>query len=67
MYAITQFANRKPTPYEGSMDAKYEELISGQAKWFTDGFIDKNKDIQLSLSSHLPLSNEMTFILMFSM
>lgn len=49
------------------MDAKYEELIAGQAKWFTDGFIEKNKDIQLSLSSHLPLSNEMTFILMFSM
>lgn len=49
------------------MDAKYEELIAGQAKWFTDGYVDKNKDIQLSLSSQLPLSNEMTFILVFSM
>lgn len=54
-------------PYENSMDAKYEELINSQARWFTDGHIDKQKNIQLSLSSQLPLTNEMTFILVFTM
>lgn len=54
-------------PYENSLDAKYEELINSQARWFTDGHIDKQKNIQLSLSSQLPLTNEMTFILVFTM
>lgn len=49
------------------MDAKYEELINMQARWFTDGHIDKQKNIQLSLGSQLPLTNEMTFILVFTM
>lgn len=60
-------SNRNPVPYENSMDAKYEELINSHARWFTDGHIDKQKNIQLSLSSQLPLTNEMTFILVFSM
>lgn len=62
-----QIYHRNPVPYENSMDAKYEELINSHARWFTDGHIDKQKNIQLSLSSQLPLTNEMTFILVFSM
>lgn len=61
------YHNRNPVPYENSMDAKYEELINSHARWFTDGHIAKQKNIQLSLSSQLPLTNEMTFILVFSM
>lgn len=49
------------------MDEKYEKLIENEGRWFSDGRIDKEKNIQLSLSSQLPLSNEMTFILVFSM
>lgn len=36
-------------------------------KWLTDGRINTKKNIQISLGSNLPLSNEMTFILVFSM
>lgn len=54
-------------PYEGSIDARYEELINSQARWFTDGHIDKQNSVQLSLRTHLQLSNEMTFILVFSL
>lgn len=60
-------SNRNPKPYDGSMDERYEELMKSQARWFTDGHIDQQKNIQLSLSSQLPLSNEMTFVLVFSM
>lgn len=54
-------------PYEGSMDEKYESMMQKKARWFSDGQMDNQKNIQLSLSSHLPLSNEMTFVLVFSM
>lgn len=64
---IVYLTRRNPVPYENSMDAKYEELVSQQARWFTDGHIDTQKNIQLSLSSQLPLTNEMTFILVFTM
>lgn len=36
-------------------------------KWLSDGIIDTKKNIQISLGANLPLSNEMTFILIFSM
>lgn len=59
--------HRGPVPFEGSMDENYENMVQKEARWFSDGHIDNNKNIQLSLSSHLPLSNEMTFVLVFSM
>lgn len=53
---------------ENSMDKKYKKaMVDSAAQWFSDGRINKQKNIQLSLSSNLPLSNEMTFILVFSM
>lgn len=53
---------------ESSMDKKYKKaMVDSAAQWFSDGRINKQKNIQLSLSSNLPLSNEMTFILVFSM
>lgn len=61
------FLHRNPVPYGGSMDEKYENMVQKHARWFSDGQIDNQKNIQLSLSSHLPLSNEMTFVLVFSM
>lgn len=59
-------SHRNPVPYEGSMDEKYEFMVQKHARWFSDGQIDNQKNIQLSLSSHLPLTNEMTFVLLFS-
>lgn len=49
------------------MEEKYDRMMKTQARWFTDGQIDQQKSIQLSLSSQLPMSNEMTFVLVFSM
>lgn len=48
--------------------SRYMELMEKSSlKWLTDGRIDTKKNIQISLGSNLPLSNEMTFILVFSM
>jgi hypothetical protein len=53
---------------QSKMDKKYKELMSKHlTKWLSDGRIDTKKNIQISLGSNLPLSNEMTFILVFSM
>lgn len=49
-------------PYENSMDAKYEELISTQARWFSDGNLDRHKDIQKTFSNQSPTPSEMNFI-----
>lgn len=45
-----------------------EALNATAVKWVGDGrLMDTKKNIQLSLGSNLPLSNDMTFILVFSM
>lgn len=45
-----------------------EALNATAIKWVGDGrLMDTKKNIQLSLGSNLPLSNDMTFILVFSM
>lgn len=50
------------------MERKYKTLMSKEfTKWLSDGRVSNNKNIQLSLGSNLPLRNEMTFILVFSM
>lgn len=50
------------------IEKKYKNLMSKNVtKWLSDGRVRNNKNIQLSLGSNLPLSNEMTFILVFSM
>lgn len=53
---------------ESLMHKRYAELmVKSMTKWLSDGRIDTKKNIQISLGSNLPLSNEMTFILVFSM
>lgn len=42
-------------------------MTKSATKWISDGHMENKKNIQLSLGSNLPLSNEMTFILVFSM
>ncbi|XP_055716056.1 uncharacterized protein LOC129809929 isoform X3 [Phlebotomus papatasi] len=55
-------------PEDSPLDRKYRELMSkNTTKWLSDGQLDFKKNIQISLGSNLPLTNEMTFILVFSM
>lgn len=51
-----------------SNSSHYPWLGEGLTKWVGDGkLLDTKKNIQLSLGNNLPLSNDMTFILVFSM
>lgn len=51
-----------------SNSSDYPWLGEGLTKWVGDGkLLDTKKNIQLSLGNNLPLSNDMTFILVFSM
>lgn len=55
------------TPQE-TYSTDYPFLGEGLTKWIGDGkLLDTKKNIQLSLGNNLPLSNDMTFILVFSM
>lgn len=53
---------------EPAANAVYTADKSVGHKWVCDGRqLDAKKNIQLSLSANLPLNNDMTFIMVFSM
>ncbi|GAB0092497.1 uncharacterized protein DMENIID0001_074930 [Sergentomyia squamirostris] len=65
---IRKYYDLIPDDENSPLDRKYRELMSKSAtKWLSDGQLDFKKNIQISLGSNLPLTNEMTFILVFSM
>ncbi|XP_055678177.1 uncharacterized protein LOC129786938 isoform X2 [Lutzomyia longipalpis] len=65
---IRKYYDLIPDDPNSPLDRKYRELMSKSAtKWLSDGQLDFKKNIQISLGSNLPLTNEMTFILVFSM
>ncbi|KAL1377676.1 hypothetical protein pipiens_016099 [Culex pipiens pipiens] len=65
---IKKFYDFIPEQEDSQLYGRYMELMDKSSlKWLTDGRINTKKNIQISLGSNLPLSNEMTFILVFSM
>lgn len=65
---IKKFYGFIPEEEDSQLFLRYMELMDKSSlKWLTDGRINTKKNIQISLGSNLPLSNEMTFILVFSM
>ncbi|XP_058467636.1 uncharacterized protein LOC131440392 [Malaya genurostris] len=65
---IKKFYDFIPEQDDSQLFSRYMQLMDKSSiKWLTDGRINTKKNIQISLGSNLPLSNEMTFILVFSM
>ncbi|XP_055588217.1 uncharacterized protein LOC129740536 [Uranotaenia lowii] len=65
---IKKFYDFIPEQDDSVLYRRYMKLMEKSSlKWLTDGRINTKKNIQISLGSNLPLSNEMTFILVFSM
>ncbi|XP_055617273.1 uncharacterized protein LOC129762771 isoform X2 [Toxorhynchites rutilus septentrionalis] len=65
---IKKFYDFIPDDKDSQLYGRYMDLMDKSSlKWMTDGRINTKKNIQISLGSNLPLSNEMTFILVFSM
>lgn len=51
------------------MCRKYQELQTESCgiKWLSDGSIDVDKNVHVSMGNYFSLSNEMTFIIVFNM
>ncbi|KAG4067279.1 hypothetical protein HA402_000270 [Bradysia odoriphaga] len=65
---IRKFYTLVPEPPVELNPSDYTWLGEGHTKWVGDGkLLDTKRNIQLSLGNNLPLSNDMTFILVFSM
>uniref|UniRef100_A0A182P3H7 Uncharacterized protein n=1 Tax=Anopheles epiroticus TaxID=199890 RepID=A0A182P3H7_9DIPT len=62
---MKQYYDLIPESEDNALYNQYMELMSKSSlKWLTDAPVNKNNNIQMSLASNLPLSNEMAFVML---